>query len=105
MTLREALITAIEVLREQGDRDRRFTQAEKVLHKKAARLGEQREARAHRHLCPRCGRNTDNLLCVSCWHSTPYELRVQFRSAKTEAVKCAAIRAVLSWAKANREAA
>lgn len=99
MTLRDALVIAIDLLREQGDRDPSFRKAEKKLQAKASRLGEQREARACRHACPRCGRNTDNIVCISCWHGMPYELRVCFSQAKTSEVKRVAIRGILTWAK------
>lgn len=101
MTLRAALIIAIDLLREQGDRDPSFAKAEKVLQKKAGKIGERMARIARRRPCPRCRRSTDNVICISCWHEAPYQLRVHFTQAKTDEVKRAAIRELLEWAKSS----
>lgn len=99
MTLREALTTAVELMRTQGDPDDRTQrEAARTLERKAERLRAQQEAPSiWEHRCY-CGerRRPAALLCTDCHSAMPMKLLLAWYTGtsreKEEAVR--AIRAI-----------
>lgn len=96
VNLREALVTVIDYIREQGaDDSPRMRQALKPLEKKAEALRVKRERMSLGRVCRQCGKGCAGLLCYGCWGTIPEELRSDFHSAKSDGDRTAACRAIL----------
>jgi ribosomal protein L37AE/L43A len=100
MSLREALVMAIELLRDRDDvRSRR---ACRVLEKKADRMREVRARRAEYHTCPSCKTHrTTRIVCRSCWQLLPWEIRNGEAWEKAESDSALEME-ILLWAKKQR---
>lgn len=105
MNLLEAMTELVIFARESGGEERPgVARAIRRLEPKMEKLRIQRIAHAARRSCPRCGRNCNGIVCWQCFQLVPGELKKAL-DAQHEEPRREAVRAVIEWARREKEAA